>query len=220
MNKNYVITSWGILRRGSVIVNDKIEPVQENNLNFADLIKSLFRKEQISYPKFFKMDNVSKLGFLCAELVLRDSRVAGRYSKEETGVVITNSASSLDTDHIYQETIRDKANYFPSPSVFVYTLPNIVIGEICIRHKLNGENAFLISESFDPALLKRQVDELLDHDRAAACLCGWVEVLKDRFEALLFLVEHAERMESDSEGAQSRKEFTVENLTEIYNKQG
>jgi hypothetical protein len=220
MINNYVITSWCIIRKDYVLLNDKSEPVQENNRNFADLIKSLFKKEQISYPKFYKMDNLSKLGFLCAELVLRNSRVADRYSGVETGIVIFNAASSLDTDLTYQDTIRDRANYFPSPSIFVYTLPNIVIGEICIRHKINGENAFLVTERFDAERIKSQADELLDHGRASACLCGWVDILKDRFEALLFFVEKPEKTVDAGEEKLNTNAFTVECLNEIYNKQG
>jgi hypothetical protein len=220
MRHEHIIKSWCIIRKDYVILNDKIEPVQENNLNFTDLIKSLFKKEQLSYPKFYKMDNLSKLGFLCSELVLRNCQVAGRYRKDEIGIVIANMSASLDTDMNYQESINDKANYFPSPSVFVYTLPNLVIGEICIRHKINGENAFIVMENFDASVIKSLVDEQLGLDRTSACLCGWVEVLKNRFEAVMFFVEKPGIIDGTAERERAGEPFTVEKLNEIFKKQG
>jgi hypothetical protein len=60
-----------------------------------------------------------------------------------TALVFANRSSSLDTDFKYQESINSQENYFPSPAVFVYTLPNICVGEISIKHKMQTENAFL-----------------------------------------------------------------------------
>jgi hypothetical protein len=139
----YCITGYCSIRNSGVIADDLLEHFEEKFVTFADFIKSLYKKEGVSYPKFFKMDGLSKLGFLTAELLLK-RREMDRYRKERVGLVLSNSSSSLDTDLVYTETIRDRANYFPSPSVFVYTLPNIMNGEICIRHKFRGENTFLL----------------------------------------------------------------------------
>lgn len=213
MNHPFVISSWCTLRREALILNGRTERLPENNLTFAELVKALFKKEQLGYPKFYKMDSLSKLGFLCAELALRESRIAGRYPADRVAVVLSNASSSLDTDHVYQETIRDRENYFPSPSVFVYTLANIVIGEICIRHRFNGENAFFATEAFDPEQIVNQAGELLTNGRADACLCGWVEILGEHFEAALFLVEKSDAVNDCNS---NRTEFTVGNLKTIY----
>ncbi len=215
MTEAFVITHSNIIRKHAVIRNDKVEPNNEIFVNFATLIKALFKKEAISYPKFYKMDNLSKLGFLSAEMVLKDKSFFDRYKTEEIGVIIMNSSSSLDTDLIYNETIKDKSNYFPSPSVFVYTLPNILIGEICIRHKIKGENAFFVSDHFEPEKVVEFVNILLEKDRVQACLCGWIELLEDKFESVLFLVEKEKRVKD----YYSEKEylfFNVENLTHLY----
>ena len=143
MTTGTIITGYCTIRHNQVIVNGDITYFQENFINFADFIKSAFRKEEISYSKFFKMDSLSKLGFLTTEFLLRENGIS-RYSKDRIGVVLSNSGSSLDTDMGYFETIRDRNNYYPSPSVFVYTLPNIMIGEICIRNQVNGENSFFV----------------------------------------------------------------------------
>jgi len=214
MKEELFITGWCMIRNGRVISDRGIDPILENFANFAGFIKALYRKEQVSYPKFFKMDSLSKLGFLCAELALRGSRVPGSYREEEIGVVISNSASSLDTDLAYFDTIKDKNSYFPSPSVFVYTLPNILIGEICIRHRIKGENAFFVSEKFDPELLAGYAGELMESGRSKAVLFGWVEKLKDEYEAVLFIVE------KETTALDAGTRFTPENLKQIYQNKG
>ena len=215
MQNPYIITHCNIIRNHRIKRNETIEEITENFVNFAAFIKSLYKKESVNYPKFYKMDNLGKLGFMAAEMIFKESPFLERYKREDIGIVIQNSSSSLDTDKAYNETIRDRSNYFPSPSVFVYTLPNILIGEICIRHGIKGENAFLLSAQFDPGALTEAVSLLLDKDRAQACLCGWVEVLGDRFESVLFLVEK-KNMSSGQGLPTGTKPFTMKSLTEFY----
>ena len=209
-----IITSYCHLHDNKVIVNDRLIYYQENILKFADLLKSVYKQEQIVYPKFYKMDAISKLGFVTAELVLKEKSIEG-YLPGMVGVVLSNSSSSLDTDIIHNETIKDRSSYFPSPSVFVYTLPNIVIGEICIRHQIKGENAFLISETFSGKLLFNYVDELFINGRVEACLCGWIEVIGNKCNALLALVEKNDQGKRGGVSGFKPLFFTVENLNLI-----
>src|SRR5690606_9811213 len=103
--------------------------------------KQVYKENNSAYPKFFKMDNLCKLAFLASEFLLEDSKI-GSTTQENMGIVLSNKSSSLNTDRKHQATINDKDNYFPSPALFVYTLPNIMIGEISIRHQIKGENVF------------------------------------------------------------------------------
>jgi hypothetical protein len=208
-----IITSYCHLRDNRVTVNGRIIYYQENIIKFADFVKSVFRQEQIVYPKFYKMDAVSKLGFLTAELVLKEKSIEG-YRPEAVGVVLSNSSSSLDTDIAHNETIKDRSSYFPSPSVFVYTLPNIVIGEVCIKNNIKGENAFLISETFNGKLLFDYVEELFNSERVEACLCGWVEVMGDNCNAMMALVEKANHGKVGAAGF-TPVNFNVDNLNLI-----
>jgi hypothetical protein len=73
----------------------------------------------------------------------------------------------------------------------VYTLPNIVIGEIAIKQKLTGENAFFVTEKMDAQLLVNYAEILIDQ-YAEAAIVGWVEVDGDHYEAFIFLVENGE----------------------------
>src|ERR1039457_3804686 len=166
-----IITSWGFIKGNNVTVDGKTIFADDNFTTFVRCIKALYKKEQLNYPKFYKLDNLSKLGFLTAAFIINSRNIREHYNGEELGVVITNSSSSLDTDIHYQETISDSANYFPSPSVFVYTLPNILIGEICIRNGVKGENAFLVTQRFDAGIIFNYVDNILQTNKIQACIC-------------------------------------------------
>lgn len=207
----HYITAFSRIYDFRAFVNGRLIYYQENIATFADFIKTVFRQEKIAYPKFFKMDSMSKLGFLASELVLKERPVEG-YDAALTGVVFANSGASLDTDMAHQETIRDRSAYFPSPSVFVYTLPNIVIGEVCIRHRIKGENAFLVAESPAGGLLHDYVAELFRSGRLEACLVGWVEVVGESFDAMVALVEPAGRVSGSGTPGFRPIRFTRENF--------
>jgi hypothetical protein len=171
----------------------------------ADLVEFLLAGYQhfgFQYPKFYKMDQLSKLGWLAAELLLGDGFDRATYRPEEIAVVLSNANSSLDTDYRYFATVAD----IPSPALFVYTLPNIMIGEICIRHNFKGENAFFITEAFDAGFIGNYVRDLLDNGAASTSVCGWVDVLGDRYAAALFLIEHKN----------TGLPFTAENMDRLY----
>jgi hypothetical protein len=82
-----------------------------------------------------------------------------------------------------------------------------MIGEICIRNKFKGENAFFISESFDARFIETYVRDLMETGNARACICGWVEVLGDSYTAALFLIEKKI----------TTLPFTAENMNSLYN---
>jgi hypothetical protein len=181
-----------LLLNGSIVNDEKTELP-------AEFLKSAYRRLNIQYPKFFKMDNLCKLAFLSAEILLKDTELTTRYPSEDIGMIILNASSSLETDEKHQESISDRGNYFPSPSVFVYTLPNIMTGEIAIRHKIKGENAVIISEKPDAQLIFNLVDELFSRKRVSCCITGWVEAYNDRLTSCLMLLENEEKAKSVTE---------------------
>ena len=78
--------------------------------NSAEMTE-LYRSLKIDYPKFFKMDGLSKLGFLASELIFKDDE--NRFTPNENiAVICFNRSSSLDIDTQYQETIRNNENFF------------------------------------------------------------------------------------------------------------
>jgi hypothetical protein len=132
LNNKYITGSCtisnGVVRKNEQIVFEKPDA------DLPDFLLSVYQAFKFSYPKFYKMDNLSKLGWLASEILLQDALLKENYKPEEIGLILANTNSSLDNDLKYQNTISD----IPSPSVFVYTLPNIVIGEICIRNNFKG----------------------------------------------------------------------------------
>ncbi len=187
-----------------VVYKDELPVFENKEGDLSEFLLSIYRHLNIQYPKFHKMDNLSKLGWLANEILLQDSFNAEKYKPEDVGIVLSNASSSLDTDIKYLETTKEMA----SPALFVYTLPNIVIGEISIRYKFKGENAFFIFENFDAAFIEQYVSNLLNNDILQCCICGWVEVLNDAYKAVLFLVEKDKSSNSVI--------FTKENLNKIY----
>jgi len=142
--------------------------------DFSVFAKSLYQFLELKYPKFYKMDAMSKLGFLTFECLLKAVENFANLDHEKTGVFLANLNASLETDEQYWATTQGEEAH-PSPSLFVYTLPNIVIGEMCIRHKIKGEHAFFVFEELDAAFICNYVNNLLNTEKINACAVGWVE---------------------------------------------
>ena len=160
-----------------------------------DWFSQLYHAIGMQYPKFFKMDRLCKAGILGAELLLKDFDYDRENVKADWGIILMNSASSLDNDRHFQETI-DTDNYYPSPAVFVYTLANIVTGEIAIRHKTGGESSFYVMQAFDPELMDTLVNQAyMANPELTHILCGWVNVDKQDCEVKMMLCRR-KRVES------------------------
>jgi hypothetical protein len=188
MKEAYIINDYCIIREGRLVLNGE-RLFMGNEDSPAALFASIYRNFNLGYAKFFKMDNLCKLGFLACEFLMRDKDLSRLYPGNEVGLVLSNAGSSIDTDRNHQRTIANREDYFPSPSVFVYTLANIVIGEICIRYKLSGESIFLIEKNFNPERIVNYVSQLLDDQLAKSCITGWVEMNGDHYEAVLYFVQ-------------------------------
>jgi hypothetical protein len=204
---NLIITS-PLLPRDAEMPPEGAHFLSSNEQFLHDLYGMLqfyYRKSGFSYRKFFKMDNLSKLGFLASEVLL-EGQIDRTAANTDIAIILFNSNASQDIDTRYQETIEDD-NYFPRPSEFVYTLPNIVAGEIAIRNQIFGETAFFISEQFDAFALVSRVTNVLQ-DGHQKCICGWVEYSRGQYEACLFLVVKE---------TEKRRLFNVSEVTRIYN---
>lgn len=161
------------IEKGKVFINGTAEFSHEDH-RIRSFTKQVYRHFGLDYAKFYKMSPLSKLGFLAAELLLRGMDLAGT-DPGKVSVILANSSSSLHTDTNYQESVEIK----PSPAIFVYTLPNIVIGEICIRHGFKGEGLFFIQKEYDRDFIFAMAEEQLKKEQGSFCLAGWVEVDMD-----------------------------------------
>ena len=198
-----IITASCTINKG-VVIKDGLN-IFENHTDIATFLLSVYQHFKFSYPKFYKMDNLSKLGWLAAEILLKDSFKKGKYKPEDVGIILANASSSLDDDIKYFETVKEMA----SPALFVYTLPNIVIGEICIRNSFKGEHTFFIQDKFDAGFVARQVNYILDNNILQTCICGWVDILGQDYKAALFLVEKTK--------GEKGVAFSAESMDKIFN---
>lgn len=172
-----------------IAVNGDKTFTYEGDDGYKKFIRAAYRHFKAEYPKFFKMDTLSKLGFLSVEILLQGHELSRHYSPDRIGLILTNGTSSLEVDEKHMDSIRDRENYFPSPSNFVYTLPNIMAGEAAIKHVFRGENTVLISKNFDECLIHDIVSLAFETNSLDCCICGWVEQYGNKYESLLFLIE-------------------------------
>ena len=176
-----------IIRPNEVILNGK---TLDHNAQSGALLTELYRNYVGDYPKFFKMDTLSKLGFVASELLLQAEGEPRFEPREDRAVVFFNRSSSLQADTAYQATIQETENFFPSPAAFVYTLPNIVTGEIAIRNKYYGETSFIVLEQYDKQIMARELRNAFQDPMTQSILGGWLDCTDEtHFEARLFLIE-------------------------------
>lgn len=183
------IKNWCYIVDNKVFLGGEMVYSNAEADTLKDFAKSYFRHIKPGYPKFFKMDEISKLGFLAAETLLSNITFTEE-EKESTGIILSNSCSTLVTDTKHQNSIEDYDNFFPSPAVFVYTLPNIMTGEISIRHKLKGENAFFIVEKFNAELIANHINSLFLTNKLKSAIGGWVNHSYNSYEAFLYLASN------------------------------
>ena len=176
-----------IITPNSVVVDGK---ALTHNEKGSALLTELYRNNIGDYPKFFKMDTLSKLGFIASELLLNIEGNRSFEPREDRAVILFNRNASLQADTHYQSTIQDPDNFFPSPAAFVYTLPNIVTGEIAIRNKYYGETSFKIIEDYDEKIIEKNLELALQDPVTTSIIGGWVDCEdEEHFEADIFLME-------------------------------
>jgi len=150
---------------------------EDQKININTVLKELYYELELDYPKFFKMDNLCKLGVIGVELLVRNNQNLFN-GKDKIGIILQNKSSSLDSDIKHQEGIE---NNTVSPAVFVYTLPNIVIGEISIKYKWKSEGIFFVDKEIDYKLLAQYSNILLKEKRTELNVLGWIEMLKNNY---------------------------------------
>lgn len=179
------------LWEGNQNANEKLE--EQEGAGHHSLLTTLYKQMIGNYPKFYKMDGLSRLGFVASEILLNaekgDTDVERREEEgerllEERAIIFFNHSSSIASDRNYKESINDKDNYFPSPSIFVYTLPNIVTGEIAIRNHFHGETSFFILPDKDERMMEEILQASCRDAQSKSFLTGWIDYEDERhFEA-------------------------------------
>ncbi len=152
-----------------------------------EMLTEVYKTKIGDYPKFYKMDMLSRLAFVVSELLIESE---GQRSKDEgqlaiskdRAVVLFNHSSSIIADRQYVKSI-DKDDFFPSPAAFVYTLPNITTGEIALRNGYHGETSFYLLAERNEKLMQRVIKSTFIDRDIKSVIGGWIDCpSEDKFE--------------------------------------
>ena len=146
------------------------------------MLKELYTKYIGNYPKFHKMDLMCQLGFVAIQLLQSQGNCN---FGENCAIIMFNKSSSILADEEYLKTISDEDNYFPSPALFVYTLPNIVLSEAAIKNHITGETEFYILPDRDEPLMEKIIVSTMQNSTVGTVISGWI----DCFDETNFIVE-------------------------------
>jgi len=186
LNTKLHIQSYCKIKDNTVTLDGNVV-FKDNADDLKSFLKSTYKHLNLKYGKFFKMDSLSKIAFLASEFIFNKSQIDRK--SDTIAIVFSNNASSLETDRKHQKSIDNADDYFPSPTIFVYTLPNIGIGEISIRHQLKSENAFFVFNNYNAEFHYTYENSLIQSKKADAVLGGWINVDDDKnYEAFVYLV--------------------------------
>ncbi|NDV64323.1 beta-ketoacyl synthase N-terminal-like domain-containing protein [Bacteroides sp. 224] len=152
--------------------------------SFAAFIREAFKQTGESNMKFYKMDDLCKLGYIAAHYLLKDKE----YTPTEIGIILENSGASLHSDLKHQILIDKDGDQGAGPAIFVYTLPNVVSGEICIRHKIQGENTFFIRKECDMEDLERYARIAMQKQQLKICIIGWCELVNEDYKGIFKVI--------------------------------
>ncbi|MGL1886419.1 MAG: hypothetical protein OCD76_07885 [Reichenbachiella sp.] len=183
------VKSHIVINADGVWVNDQAIQVSGFEGDASAKLKSIYKHLALDYPKVFKMDNLCKLGFLGIELMKTEMNFED-YQDDEIAVHFQNTSSSLETDAKHQGKINAKQP--SSPAIFVYTLPNIVMGEIAIRNRWFGENLFILADQFDYPNWEKTNEVYFESKKAKAVVGGWVELFEQDFMLDLYFISGKE----------------------------
>lgn len=167
-----------VINAGEVIVNDSTF-FSDKSADFGTFIREAFKSRGENNMKFYKMDDLCKLGYVAAAWLLDGIE----FGEEECGMVLSGKYGCLDTDMKHQQIIDKEGDAASSPAVFVYTLPNVVAGEISIRHHIKGENTWFWSDDRTMSDLKHYASLMAGASDLRYCIIGHLDFLNGEYFA-------------------------------------
>lgn len=194
--RNHFITNSIRIKNKMIFLKKEIILSFEAEIGFPQFLKETYKILQLNYPKYHKMDSLCKLGILGSSVLLTDQNFTA-----DTALVFSNSSSSHDIDLKHKKSMES----IVSPAAFVYTLPNIVLGEISIKYGLHSENVFFVEDKFNAGLLVDYSEALLNLEKTSSVVCGWIELKNDQYDVFLCLVSNKGEIP-----------FTKDNLEDLY----
>lgn len=154
---------------------------------FAEFIRSEYKQLGEPNMKFFKMSDLCKAVYVATENLLCDLDLA-IYEPTRRAIILANSVSSLEADAEHQHIVNQRLPEGASPAIFVYTLPNVAAGEVCIKHKFQGDNTFFVEDA-DSGLSEEYARHLIADGKADIAICGWCDKLGENWNVNLKLLK-------------------------------
>ncbi len=152
------------------------------------LVTEIFKKYLADGSRFFKMDLYSRLAYAGTSLLAKDALEG--YDPEDVALFVFTQQGSLLADRKHLSTFSNPDEFFPSPAVFINTLPNVVLGEIAVKNNIKGETTLVLLPDRDEAAIQRIMEASLAATRPAVVLCGWVDCgAEDNFVADLKMLK-------------------------------
>lgn len=167
-----------VINAGEVIVNDSTF-FSDKSADFGTFIREAFKSRGENNMKFYKMDDLCKLGYVAVAWLLDGIE----FGEEECGMVLSGKYGCLNTDMKHQQIIDKEGDAASSPAVFVYTLPNVVAGEISIRHHIKGENTWFWSDDRMMSDLKHYATLMAGASDLRYCIIGHLDFLNGEYFA-------------------------------------
>ncbi len=166
---------------------DGAEVFAGNDADFGTFIREAFKSRGGSYMKFYKMDDFCKLAYMASEWLLDGVE----FGEEECGMILSGRYGCLDTDMRHQQIIDSEGDVDASPSVFVYTLPNVASGEISIRHHIKGENTWLWTAEPGIDGMLQYAACMIQAQDLKYCIAGYFDCIAGKYNAEFRLLSAA-----------------------------
>lgn len=166
------------ITQNEVIIDDERLDLKSRG---KDMLTEVYKTKIGNYPRFYKMDMLSRLAFVASELLIGCDEENDDHSNDRA-VVLFNHSSSIIADRQYVKSIEID-DFFPSPAAFVYTLPNITTGEIALRNGYHGETSFYILAERNEKLMQRVIKSTFIDRDIKSVIGGWIDCpSEDKFE--------------------------------------
>ena len=167
--------SYEVVRRlritpDGLSLDEKDVPLENRG---ASLITEVFKKYLADGSRFFKMDLYSRLAYVGTSLLAKDS--LADYDPEDVALVIFTQNGSVLADRKHLSTFSNPEEFYPSPAVFINTLPNVVLGEIAVKNNVKGETTLVLLPSRDEAAMSRIIEATGSVTGPAVMICGWID---------------------------------------------
>ena len=159
----------------------------QSELTFAEFIRGEFKSFGESNMKFYKMSDMSKALYVAVERLLAMESMA-EVEPTRRAIVLTNRTASMDADVIHQRILNQHLAEGASPAAFVYTLANVAAGEMCIRHKIQGDNTFFIDNE-DRGVEEDYARALIERGDADVVIAGWCDYLNENWKVNIKLLK-------------------------------